>query len=292
MIKKKRCRLTECERDALRADIVQVLRRDGINPSDSQWPDFWEQDDLKEWVAQRAGALNMEPATFCKQVAKVAYDCIFVVGRKRARDEAILPHPSEVERVTTAVIGCADDLHQNAEVIPEKDVLEDIIPVVNEPHPIEVKKDTTTVVGNADVLHQKAVVLDVLEDVILMVDEPQPNEVTGNADVLHQLPKKDALVGQQPIEVVALSGKTYERDDDEEGEICFSSYSSSEEEEDQERKAELLFREITLLCLEEMETHNGFHKDRLKKLRLEWLDCVYGRRRTKRKVHHYSAIRV
>jgi hypothetical protein len=207
MIKKKRCRLTECERDALRADIVEVLRRDGINPSDSQWPDFWEQDELKEWVDSRAGALNMERATFCKQVAKVAYDCIFVVGRKRAREEEAL-----VE-------------HQKT-ILKNPEALEDII-----------LADDNVKIASAVVLHQHAV----------------------NVDV---------------------------------GAISFSSYSSSEEE-DEEKQMEMIFREITQLCLEEIENgKNETGKLRLKKLRLEWLDYAYGRKSTKRKVHHYSAIRV
>lgn len=207
MIKKKRCRLTECERDALRADIVEVLRRDGINPSDSQWPDFWEQDELKEWVDSRAGALNMERATFCKQVAKVAYDCIFVVGRKRAREEEAL-----VE-------------HQKT-ILKNPEALEDIVLV-----------DDNVKIASAVVLHQHAV----------------------NVDV---------------------------------GAISFSSYSSSEEE-DEEKQMEMIFREITQLCLEEIANgKNETDKFRLKKLRLEWLDYAYGRKSTKRKVHHYSAIRV
>lgn len=209
MIKKKRCRLTECERDALRADIVEVLRRDGINPSDSQWPDFWEQDELKEWVESRAGALNMEPATFCKQVAKVAYDCIFVVGRKRTREDESQPIKALVE-------------HQK------------------------------TILKNPEAL----------EDIILVED----NVKIASAVVLHQ----------HAVNV----------------EISFSLYSSSEEE-DEEKQMEMIFREITQLCLEEIENgKNETDKLRLKKLRLEWLDYAYGRKSTKRKVHHYSAIRV
>jgi hypothetical protein len=214
MIKKKRCRLTECERDALRADIVEVLRRDGINPSDSQWPDFWEQDELKEWVESRAGALNMEPATFCKQVAKVAYDCIFVVGRKRAREEE--PQPI----VDSALAGNAE--HQNAAVI-NPEALEDIILV-----------DDNVKIASAVVLHQHAV-------------------------------------------NVGISSPSY----------------SSSEDADEEKQMEMIFREITQLCLEEIANgKNETDKFRLKKLRLEWLDYAYGRKSTKRKVHHYSAIRV